>query len=185
MGKINVMETGIKDLLLIEPTVFNDKRGLFLETFNEKDYRAVGIVEKLVQDNMSKSRQGVLRGLHFQVKYPQGKLVTVLSGKVFDVAVDLRKNSNTYGKWYGIVLSDDNMVQIYVPPGFAHGFLVLSEEAILTYKCSEYYHPEDEAGLIWNDPSIGIKWPIPPDFQPVLIDKDNKLGNLKEKKYEL
>lgn len=180
MGKIVVEKTFIEGLYILKPTVFGDSRGYFMETFNKKDYIEVGLDMEFVQDNQSKSRKGVLRGLHFQIKHPQGKLVSVLQGEVFDVAVDLRKNSDTYGKWYGIVLSGDNKTQFYVPPGFAHGFVVLTEEAVFSYKCTDYYHPEDEGGIIWSDPDIGIEWPLDGIKNVMLSDKDKNLKTLKE-----
>jgi dTDP-4-dehydrorhamnose 3,5-epimerase len=149
-----------------------------METYNYNDFKEAGLDMVFVQDNQSKSFKGVLRGLHFQVNYPQGKLVRVLSGEVFDVGVDLRKDSPTYKKWFGVVLSAENKKQFYVPPGFAHGFLVLSDEAEFAYKCTEFYHPEDESGVIWNDPSIGIEWPLDGIGEIVLSEKDKKLGTL-------
>lgn len=178
MGKFKFIDTGIKDLYVIEPAVFGDNRGYFMETYNYNDFKEAGLDMVFVQDNQSKSFKGVLRGLHFQVNYPQGKLVRVLSGEVFDVGVDLRKDSPTYKKWFGVVLSAENKKQFYVPPGFAHGFLVLSDEAEFAYKCTEFYHPEDESGVIWNDPSIGIEWPLDGIGEIVLSEKDKKLGTL-------
>ena len=162
MGKIKVTECGgIKGLKVVEPTVFGDARGYFMETYNYNDFKEAGIDVEFVQDNQSSSHKGVLRGLHFQINYPQDKLVRVVSGEVFDVAVDLREGSETYGKWFGVVLSAENKKQFFIPKGFAHGFLVLSEHAEFVYKCSDFYHPNDEGGLIWNDPDIGVEWPIP------------------------
>ncbi|KGG79801.1 dTDP-4-dehydrorhamnose 3,5-epimerase [Caloranaerobacter azorensis H53214] len=180
MGKFKFIETGIKGLYIIEPTVFGDNRGYFMETYNFKDFKEAGLDMTFVQDNQSKSKKGVLRGLHFQYKHPQGKLVRVTKGEVFDVAVDLRKNSKTYGKWYGIVLSEENKKQFYIPEGFAHGFLVLSEEAEFVYKCTDYYHPEDEGGIIWNDPDINIDWPLDRVEEIILSEKDKKWKTLKE-----
>ncbi|QIB27589.1 dTDP-4-dehydrorhamnose 3,5-epimerase [Caloranaerobacter azorensis] len=180
MGKFKFIETGIKGLYIIEPTVFGDNRGYFMETYNFKDFKEAGLDMTFVQDNQSKSKKGVLRGLHFQYKHPQGKLVRVTKGEVFDVAVDLRKNSKTYGKWYGIVLSEENKKQFYIPEGFAHGFLVLSEEAEFVYKCTDYYHPEDEGGIIWNDPDINIDWPLDRVEEIILSEKDKKWKILKE-----
>lgn len=155
-----IIEKGpIEGLLLIQPKVFEDSRGYFLETWNTNDYTAAGLQAHFVQDNQSKSRKGVLRGLHFQSRYPQGKLVRAIFGEVFDVAVDLRENSSTFGKWYGVILSGKEQNQFYVPPGFAHGFLVLSEEAVFAYKCTEFYHPEDEGGIRWDDSRVNIAWP--------------------------
>ncbi len=176
MGKFNFIETGIKDLYVIEPTVFGDNRGYFMETYNDefKPYikHLDGTPADFVQDNQSCSKKGVLRGLHFQKTNPQGKLVRCLEGEVFDVAVDLRKNSETYGKWYGVVLSEENKKQFYVPEGFAHGFVVLTETATFAYKCTRLYDPADEGGLLWNDPEIGIDWHIPENMEVLLSDKD-------------
>ena len=159
MGKINVTPCAIRGLYVIEPTVFGDARGYFSETYNEQDMINAGLDMKFVQDNQSGSTKGVLRGLHFQKEHPQGKLVRVIRGSVFDVAVDLRKNSPTFGQWHGIELTAENHKQFYISEGFAHGFLVLSEFAEFCYKCTDFYHPEDEGGLAWNDPKIGIVWP--------------------------
>lgn len=161
MGKIIVEKNvgGIEDLCIITPTTYTDERGYFGETYNLRDMQNAGFEKTFVQDNQSGSFKGVLRGLHFQKRFPQGKLVRVISGRVFDVAVDLRTNSNTYGKWFGVELTDVNKKQLYIPEGFAHGFLVLSDFAELCYKCTEFYHPDDESGLAWNDPRIGIIWP--------------------------
>ena len=160
MGKFTKKETGIEGLYVIEPTVFEDNRGFFMETYNKKDFEEIGINTEFVQDNQSKSIKGVLRGLHFQKEYPQAKLVRVIKGEVYDVAVDLRKDSNTYGKYYGVTLTEKNRLQFFIPRGFAHGFLVLSEEAEFTYKCDDLYHPNDEGGIIWNDEKIKIEWPL-------------------------
>ena len=158
MGKIKVTQCGdIEGLKVIEPTVFGDSRGYFMETYNYNDFKEAGIDVEFVQDNQSSSRYGVLRGLHFQISYPQDKLVRVVNGEVFDVAVDLREGSKTFGKWYGVVLSAENKKQFFIPKGFAHGFLVLSENAEFTYKCSDFYHPNDEGGLIWNDKDINVE----------------------------
>lgn len=174
MSKFNFITTPIKDLYMIEPTVFGDDRGYFMETWNYKDFAAAGLDMTFVQDNQSKSKKGVLRGLHFQINNPQGKLVRVISGEVFDVAVDIRQGSPTYGKWHGVVLSAENKRQFYVPEGFAHGFLVLSDEAEFTYKCTRFYDPSDEGGIMWNDPDIGIEWPIGEDMAVMLSEKDKK-----------
>lgn len=182
MGKFNFIKTSINDLYIIEPNVFGDNRGYFMETYNYNDFKEAGLDMVFVQDNQSKSKKGVLRGLHFQNKHPQGKLVRVISGEVFDVAVDLRKDSETYGKWYGVVLSAENKKQFYIPEGFAHGFLVLSDEAEFTYKCTDFYHPEDEGGLAWNDAEIGIEWPMDGIDETILSDKDKKWRMLKESK---
>lgn len=158
MGKIKVTKAPIEGLYVIEPTVFGDSRGYFVETYNQQDMHEAGLDMVFVQDNQSMSTKGVLRGLHFQKQYPQGKLVRVIRGTVFDVAVDLRQGSETYGKWYGVELSAENKKQFYISEGFAHGFLVLSDEAEFCYKVTDFYHPGDEGGLAWNDPEIGIDW---------------------------
>ena len=159
MRQIKVTKCPIEGLYIIEPAVFGDNRGYFSETWNSRDMEEAGLTMRFVQDNQSGSVKGVLRGLHFQKEHPQGKLVRVINGTVFDVAVDLRKNSETYGQWYGIELSAENHRQFYISEGFAHGFLVLSERAEFCYKCTDFYHPGDEGGLAWNDPKIGIEWP--------------------------
>jgi dTDP-4-dehydrorhamnose 3,5-epimerase len=159
MGKIKVTECPIEGLYIIEPSVYGDERGYFMETYNQKDMEEAGLKMKFVQDNQSMSVKGVLRGLHYQKEHTQGKLVRVIKGTVFDVAVDLRKESKTFGKWFGVELSDENKKQFYIPEGFAHGFLVLSENAEFCYKCTDFYHHGDEGGLAWNDPNIGIEWP--------------------------
>lgn len=159
MGQIKVTKTPIEGLYIIEPTVHGDERGYFVETYNQRDMEEAGLNMVFVQDNQSKSKKGVLRGLHFQKQFPQGKLVRVISGTVFDVAVDLRKNSPTFGQWYGVELSADNKKQFYISEGFAHGYMVLSDEAEFCYKVTDFYHPGDDSGLVWNDPKIGIKWP--------------------------
>ena len=160
MGKFKSIETGIEGLYVIESTVFGDERGFFMETYHEKDFHELGITEKFVQDNHSKSIKGVLRGLHFQKEYPQGKLVRVISGEVYDVAVDMRAGSSTYGKHFGLLLSAENKKQFFIPKGFAHGFLVTSDEAEFTYKCTDFYRPGDEGGLLWSDADLGISWPV-------------------------
>lgn len=168
--------TAIPDLLLIEPTVFGDDRGFFYESYNRQRFAEMtGVTCEFVQDNHSKSAKGVLRGLHYQIKQPQGKLVRVTSGEVFDVAVDLRKSSATFGKWVGTVLSAVNNRQLWIPEGFAHGFMVLSEHAEFLYKTTDYWAPEFERSLLWNDPAIGIDWPL--DGEPLLSGKD-KTGTL-------
>ena len=178
MGKFSFKETEIEGVYIIEPTVFGDNRGYFMETYNYKEFKEAGLGMVFVQDNQSKSKKGVLRGLHFQKRYPQGKLVRVISGEVFDVAVDIRKGSKTYGKWVGVILSEDNKRQFYIPEGFAHGFLVLSDEAEFTYKCTEFYHPEDEGGIAWNDPDIGVEWPLSGIDEITLSDKDKRLDRI-------
>lgn len=161
MGQIKVEKNagGIDGLCIIEPAVHGDNRGYFMETYNKKDMNEAGLVMNFVQDNQSCSKKGVLRGLHFQKQYPQGKLVRVIRGRVFDVAVDLRIDSETYGRWHGVELTEDNKKQFYIPEGFAHGFLVLSDIAEFCYKVTDFYHPGDESGIAWNDPEIGIIWP--------------------------
>ena len=172
MGKIKVTRCDIEGLYVIEPKVFEDARGYFVETYNQKDFEEEGLNMVFVQDNQSKSSKGVLRGLHFQKEFPQGKLVRVLSGKVFDVAVDVRQNSPTYGKWFGVELSAENMKQFYISEGFAHGFLVLSDEAVFAYKVTDFYHPGDEGGLLWCDPQIGVQWPLEEGMEVLLSEKD-------------
>jgi dTDP-4-dehydrorhamnose 3,5-epimerase len=159
MGQIKVTKAPIEGLFVIEPTVHGDARGYFMETYNQNDMHEHGLDMVFVQDNQSMSKKGVLRGLHFQKQYPQGKLVRVIKGTVFDVAVDLRKGSATYGRWFGVELSEQNKKQFYISEGFAHGFLVLSDTAEFCYKVTDFYHPGDEGGLAWNDPEIGIEWP--------------------------
>lgn len=168
-------ETNIEGLLVIENHSFEDQRGFFMETYNKREFEKLGILNNFVQDNHSKSSKGVLRGLHFQKNYSQAKLVRVIKGKVYDVAVDLRKDSKTYGKNYGIELTESNKLQFFIPKGFAHGFMVLSDVAEFVYKCDEFYHPEDEYGIIWNDEDINIKWPLEDiggESQLILSSKD-------------
>lgn len=172
MGKIKVTSCEIEGLYVIEPTVFGDERGYFMETYNQNDFKEAGLNMTFVQDNQSMSVRGVLRGLHFQKQYPQGKLVRVVRGKVFDVAVDLRDGSPTYKQWYGVELSGENKKQFYIPEGFAHGFLVLSDEAEFLYKCTDFYHPGDEGGIMWNDSEIGIEWPIEEGVELIISEKD-------------
>jgi len=171
-------KTEIEGVVIIEPVIFEDNRGYFMETYNYAEFKTAGIDNIFVQDNQSKSKKGVLRGLHFQKKYPQAKLIRIISGEVFDVAVDIRRDSPTFGKWIGTILSADNKKQIFIPKGFAHGFLVLSDEAEFFYKCDEFYHPEDEDGIIWNDETLGIKWP---EIMCNIIigEKDSNLGSFK------
>ena len=185
MGKRTVTENcgGIEGLKVIEPTVYGDARGYFVETYNAKDFAGAGIACTFVQDNQSASRKVVLRGLHFQIDYPQDKLVRVISGEVFDVVVDIRKGSGTFGKWFGVVLSSENKKQLFVPKNFAHGFLVLSEYAEFCYKVTDFYHPNDEGGIIWNDPAIGIRWPIPDGMTEadlIFSERDKKWGSISE-----
>lgn len=160
MGKFKRIETGIEGLCVVTPTVFNDDRGYFLETYNQRDFEEIGIGNTFVQDNQSFSTKGVIRGLHFQKQFPQSKLVRVVSGAVYDVAVDVRIKSPTFGKYYGVTLTAENKKQFFIPKGFAHGFLVLSDTAEFVYKCDDFYHPNDEGGIIWNDATIGIQWPL-------------------------
>lgn len=175
---MNVIDTSIADVKIIEPKVFGDQRGFFLETFQQERYAEAGINLPFVQDNHSRSAKGVLRGLHYQKTKPQGKLVRVVSGEVFDVAVDIRKSSPTFGKWEGTILSAENKRQFWVPPGLAHGFLVLSDSADFEYKCTDYYDPADEGALKWNDPDVGIVWPD--SVQPMLSEKDSVAPDFKE-----
>ena len=172
MGKITVETCEIEGLKIITPAVFGDERGYFMETYNYNDFKEAGIDQ--VQDNQSASKRGVLRGLHFQINYPQDKLVRVVNGEVFDVAVDLREGSKTYGKWYGVHLSAENKKQFFIPKNFAHGFLVLSDYAEFAYKCTDFYHPNDEGGLLWSDPDIGVKWPLQEGVSLTISDKDTK-----------
>ncbi|MCM8709418.1 dTDP-4-dehydrorhamnose 3,5-epimerase [Clostridium sp. SYSU_GA19001] len=180
MGQFIFKETEIKGVYIIEPKVFEDNRGYFMETYNYKDFKKAGLDINFVQDNQSKSKKGVLRGLHYQNPKPQGKLIRVISGEIFDVAVDLRKSSPTYGKWVSVILSEKNKKQFYIPEGFAHGFLVLSEEAEITYKCTEYYYPEYEGSIAWNDPRLSINWPIRDIKEVILSNKDKNALTLKE-----
>ena len=196
MGQIKIVKAPIEGLYVIEPAVHGDSRGYFSETYNQRDMQEAGLNMVFVQDNESMSTKGVLRGLHFQKEFPQGKLVRVIKGAVFDVAVDLRADSPTYGKWYGIELTEENHKQFYISEGFAHGFLVLSDEAKFCYKVTDFYHPGDEGGLAWNDPEIGIEWPqlvgeykgspsgegyTLSDGTPLnLSDKDQKWSGIKE-----
>ncbi len=179
MGKINVIETGLEGLLIIEPKVFGDSRGFFLEFYNKREFEEAGIKKDFVQDNHSKSGKNVLRGLHFQNKHPQGKLVRAIRGTLYDVVVDLRKDSKTYKKSYGIELSEQNKKMLYIPEGFAHGFLALSEETEINYKATDYYYPEYDAGLRWNDKEINVDWGFSKygikEEELILSEKDRKL----------
>ena len=170
----------IPDVILIEPKVFKDQRGFFMETFRDDDFKKQVSDLSFVQDNHSKSTQGILRGLHYQIKNPQGKLVRAIAGQVFDVAVDLRKASSTFGKWVGIILSAENKLSLWIPPGFAHGFYVMSESSEFLYKCTNLYAPEHEVALSWNDPDLNITWPIAEDEKPLLSEKDQKACSLAE-----
>ncbi len=174
---MKVVTCDIPGLLVIEPKVFGDARGFFLESWNEARYREAGLDAHFVQDNVSFSRRGTLRGMHFQNPNPQGKLLQVLEGEVFDVAVDIRRPSKTFGKWHGLLLSGENKRQFYIPPGFAHGFLVMSETALFQYKCTEIYSPQDEMALRWDDPEVGIQWPIK---NPLLSERDAKALHLRD-----
>lgn len=178
------IETGIQGLCIIEPQVFPDERGLFFESYNEKAFTELGINTRFVQDNQSESVKGVLRGLHRQIAFPQAKLVRVVYGEVYDVAVDIRKGSPTYGKYYGVILSRNNNRQFYIPEGFLHGFLVLSERATFAYKVNDFYHPNDEGGIVWNDPDIGIEWPLKEynlsERNIILSEKDKNAPRLKD-----
>ena len=178
MGKIKVESCEIEGLKVITPTVFGDERGYFMETYNYNDVQ-------FVQDNQSASKKGVLRGLHFQINYPQDKLVRVVNGEVFDVAVDLREGSKTYGKWFGVLLSAENKKQFFIPKNFAHGFIVLSDYAEFAYKCTDFYHPNDEGGLYFDDPEIGVEWPMPEGMTKedlIISEKDHKWGGIKDLK---
>lgn len=180
MGKFNFIKTSIRDLYIIEPQVFGDHRGYFMESYSKRDFFEAGLTMDFVQDNESKSKKGVLRGLHFQTQCTQGKLVRVVEGEVYDVAVDLRDGSPTFGKWEGVLLSAENKRQFYVPEGFAHGFLVLSDVATFQYKCTDYYAPQYDGGVLWNDPEIGIEWPLEGIEEVLLSDKDKVQQTLKE-----
>lgn len=179
MSKFTKHETGIDGLYVIEPTVFEDNRGYFFESYNANDFKEIGIDTVFVQDNQSKSSKGVIRGLHYQINHPQSKLVRVVRGEVYDVAVDLRPESKTYGQYYGVTLSAKNKKQFLIPRGFAHGFLVLSDEAEFVYKCDDFYHANDEGGIIWNDPDINIEWPFTDNL--IQSDKDQKWPTLAER----
>ncbi|MEE0872463.1 MAG: dTDP-4-dehydrorhamnose 3,5-epimerase [Ruminococcus sp.] len=180
MSNFIFTKTDIEGVIIVEPKVFGDNRGYFMETYEERKFIEGGITAKFVQDNQSKSSKGVLRGLHSQYKHAQAKLVRVLKGEVFDVAVDVRKGSATYGKYVGVRLSEENKKQLFIPRGFLHGFLVLSDEAEFVYKCDDFYHPEDEVGVAWNDPKIGIKWPIENIEEIKLSEKDKNNPLLEE-----
>ena len=180
MGNFNFIETKIPDLYIIEPKVFGDNRGYFMETYSKRDFYDAGLTMEFVQDNESKSKKGVLRGMHFQTKNTQGKLVRVTEGKVYDVAVDLRKGSPTFGQWEGVLLTAENKKQFYVPEGFAHGFLVISHEAVFNYKCTDFYAPEYDSGLLWNDEEVGIKWPLEGIEEILLSEKDKVQKKLSE-----
>lgn len=180
MSKFERVETGIEGLCVLTPKVFPDSRGYFMESYNKNDFKEIGIDVEFVQDNQSGSTKGVLRGLHFQKEFPQSKLVRVIKGSVYDVAVDLRKGSPTYGQWEGIYLSAENKRQFYVPEGFAHGFVVLSETATFNYKCTDFYSPEHDGGVLWNDEDIAIEWPLDGIEEVLLSEKDKKQKTFKE-----
>lgn len=180
MGNFNFNKTKIDGVYIIEPKVFGDNRGYFMETYNKEQFDEAGLNMIFVQDNESKSSKGVLRGLHFQKKHSQGKLVRVTKGEVFDVAVDLRTGSPTYGQWEGVILNDENKKQFYIPEGFAHGFLVLSDEAVFNYKCTDFYSPEYDGGVMWDDPEINIEWPLDTIENILLSEKDKVHPNLKD-----
>ena len=179
---IRIIKTALPEVLVFEPEVFGDSRGFFMETYHEKKYHKTGLSKKFVQDNFSHSAKGILRGLHYQLNFPQGKLVFVIKGEVFDVAVDIRHGSPTFGQWVGEILSGENKRQIFIPEGFAHGFCVLSNSADFMYKCTDFYHPEDDQGIYWGDRTIDINWPI---TNPDLSKKDNSLPMLAELPEEL
>ncbi len=172
MGKFNFIKTGIEGVIIVEPTVYGDSRGFFMETYQKKDFFEGGITVDFVQDNQSSSTKGVLRGLHYQINHSQSKLVRCIKGEVFDVAVDLRPGSPTYGKWEGVILSEENRRQFFIPKHFAHGFLVLSDTAEFIYKVDDFYYPDDEGGYMWNDPAIGVKWPLSEGMEIKLSEKD-------------
>ncbi len=174
---MNVIPTSLEGVVIVEPDVFEDKRGFFMETYHQQRYHKAGISRVFVQDNMSFSVKGTLRGLHFQITQPQAKLVQVISGEIFDVAVDIRPDSATFGRWVGVYLSSDTRRQLFIPEGFAHGFCVISETALFMYKCSDFYAKDDESGILWSDPAIGIQWPIE---NPMVSDKDARLPHLSE-----
>jgi dTDP-4-dehydrorhamnose 3,5-epimerase len=174
---VKVTQTHLPDVLVIEPVVHGDSRGFFKETFHASRYREIGVAEDFVQDNHSRSRRGVLRGLHYQKANPQGKLVSCSFGSIFDVAVDIDPSSTTFGQWFGIELSESNHLQLWIPPGYAHGFCVLGEYADFAYKCTDFYDPQDESGIHWNDPQLGIDWPI---VNPIVSPKDSRWGTLAE-----
>lgn len=184
MSKFKKIKTGIEGLVIIEPTVFGDQRGFFMESYNKREFDKIGLNAEFVQDNHSRSKKAVLRGLHFQAKYPQGKLVRVTRGSVWDVAVDLREGSSTFGKWYGVLLSEENKKIFYIPEGFAHGFLTLEDGTEFQYKCTDFYYPEYEAGIKWDDTDIGIEWPFERHGlnreELIISEKDAKLPGLRE-----
>lgn len=185
MGKITVETCEIEGLKVITPQVFGDARGYFMETYNYNDFKEAGIDQVFVQDNQSASKKGVLRGLHFQKEHPQDKLVRVIKGAVYDVAVDLRPGSATFGKWHGVLLTEENKKQFFVPKNFAHGFLVLSDYAEFCYKCTDFYHPGDEGGLMWNDPELGVQWPLEENVELIISERDTKWGSFADYKKQM
>lgn len=180
MAEFNIIETEINGLFVIEPKIFTDNRGYFLEVYNENEFKKMGIDNKFVQDNISYSKKRVLRGLHFQYRRPQKKLTRVTVGEVYDVAVDLRRDSDTFGKWYAIILSEKNKKMMYIPEGFAHGFYVLSDYAAFEYKCTDYYTPSDQGGIVWNDYTLKINWPVDSLQDIILSEQDKKWGALED-----
>ena len=176
---LRAVKTPIDGLLVVEPKLFKDARGYFMESYHRQAFKDAGIDVEFVQDNQAQSVRGTLRGLHFQKKHPQAKLVHVLSGRAFDVAVDLRASSQTFGRWHGVTLDAESHRLFFVPAGFAHGYLALSETVVFAYKCSDFYHPEDEGGLLWNDPDVGIQWPLEGIGEPLLSEKDRRMPGLK------
>lgn len=179
---MNVIETSLPGVLIIEPRVFEDERGFFVETWHRDRYHGAGLPEQFLQDNHARSQPGVLRGLHYQLEFPQGKLVRCVRGAIFDVAVDVRKGSPSFGNWVGVELTEANKRQLWVPPGFAHGYCVPTMESEVEYKCTELYHPEDESGVMWNDPAIGIAWPLP---APLISSKDSAYAPLTPERQDL
>ncbi len=175
---MEILPTALPDVKILRPRVFRDNRGFFMETYHRKRYRDLGIPADFCQDNLSRSVKGTVRGLHFQVRHPQAKLVQAIQGEIFDVAVDIRPGSPTFGRWVGERLSEENLHQLYIPEGFAHGFCVLSETALFSYKCSDFYDPADEGGILWSDPDIGIDWPVD---DPIVSDKDKVQPRLKDR----
>ena len=180
MGKFRFEKGPLEGMYIVEPTLFPDARGSFMETYQRKEFEDAGLDMDFIQDNESWSRRGTLRGLHFQIRHPQGKLVRVTEGEVYDAVVDIRPKSPTFGKWFGLILSGENRKQLYIPTGFAHGFLVLSEHARFLYKCTDYYYADDQGGFLWNDPEIGVEWPTEGIGEYFLSEKDKKLPRFRE-----
>ncbi len=179
MGNFTIESCPLEGVKIIHSRVFTDDRGHFLETYNKKAFEEIGIYDNFVQDNQSASKHGVLRGMHFQKMHPQSKLVSCLAGEIFDVVVDLRKDSKTFGKWFGITLSEQNHTQIYIPVGFAHGYYVISESAVFSYKCGDFYCPGDEGGISWDDPDVNIEWPIPEGETPITLPRDSQWPSIR------